>query len=58
MVFIGAVLAQIERVKIFKDIRVRLLRRMYHCTDDLIGALVKDTGGTGKSRGVRAWEIS
>ena len=58
IVFIGTVLVQIQGVKNFKDIRVRILRRMHHCTDGLIGALVEDTCGTGNARGGRAWSIS
>ena len=58
MFFIRTVLAKILGVNISKDIWSRLLRRMDHWTDGLIGALVEETCRTGKARNSRAGEIS
>ena len=58
MVFIGKLLAKTSGVNKSKEIRSRLLRRMDHWTDGHIGALVKDTCGSGKARGARAGAIS
>ena len=58
MFFIRTVLAKILGVNISKDIWSRLLRRMDHWTDGLIGALVEETCRTGKARNARAGEIS
>ena len=41
-----------------KDIRARILSRIDHWKDDLIGVLVEDTCGTRKARGGRARSIS
>ena len=51
MVFIGTVRAKIPGVKKFKGIRARLLRIMDHWIDGRVGTLVKDTCGTGNTRG-------
>ena len=58
MVFIGTVLAKTPGVKNSKDIRVRLLRKMDHWIDGLVGALVEGTCGTDKAQGGRAGAIS
>ena len=50
MVFIVTLLSKIPGVKKSKYIRARILRRMDQWTYDLVGALVKDTYGTGKAR--------
>ena len=57
MVFIGTVLAKIPGVKNSKDIRARLLSRMDHWKDGLIGALVEETCRTENSCKGRAGEI-
>ena len=56
--FIGTVLSKIPWVKKSKYIQARLLRRMDHWTDVLVGALVEYTCGTGNARGGRAGAIS